>query len=97
MKTITEKTINFLINKYLQEDAGACPREEIADYELDEKLELLHDEDEEEVNEGMNIMAFSPQVRESFKRMVQAFMKKGMSHADAERVAYNRIKGHALV
>lgn len=97
MKTITEKTINFLINKYLQEDGGFVPSEEISDRELDEKLELLHDKDEEEVNEGMNIMAFSPQVRESFKRMVQAFMKKGMSHADAERVAFNRIKGQALV
>jgi hypothetical protein len=97
MKTITEKSIDFLINKYLQEDAGVVPREEVADYELDEELELLHDEDEEEVNEGMNIMAFSPEIRESFKRMVQAFMKRGMSHADAERVAFNRIKGQALV
>ena len=56
---------------------------------------VLNDEDGEEVNVGINIMAFSPEIRESFKRMVQAFMKRGMSHADADRVALNRLKGQA--
>lgn len=103
MKKLSEQKIDFLINKYLTEACSKldeeCGREEVADYEIDEKLELLLDdeEDEDNLDEGVNVMTMAPEMREAFKRMVNAFLQKGMSRDAAERVALGRIKGLALV
>ena len=109
MKKLSEQKIDFLINKYLTEACSKldeeCGREEIADYEIDEKLELLLDdeeenentEDEDNLDEGVNVMTMAPEMREAFKRMVNVFLQKGMSRDAAEKVALGRIKGSAII